>query len=183
MKIKRFACLAVMLAAAATIPALAAPGDIPTDIEGLWRYIMDTVEHGITHIGDKSMNAISEFLFGIVKFFGWMVVKIVDVVMSANLAASFTGPINNIQTVLKSSVFDSLFILAFCGAAFMLAQQIIKRSMQGALGEIGKVILIMALAIFVTTNSGAALAGNARQSEKNQTGNEKFETGIIASKS
>ena len=121
------------------------------------QYALDLEKTGVLDMLYASLNAIANGLFKIVINIGAIITTLFYQIMTLDVAKLFAGEINQIQQALKSSVFDSFFLLAFVGSAWMLLKKVSKRDITGIIMEISKVICILLLSTLVVTKSATVL--------------------------
>lgn len=121
-------------------------------------YYLDIEKTDIFEAGDHMLNQIANALFSIVRILGFAVAVFFYHVMVFDVSEVFSTEINSIQAALKSSIFDSFFILAFAASAWNLMKRLTKRDLAGLVTEIGKILCIFLMASFVVTHSATALS-------------------------
>lgn len=121
-------------------------------------YYLDIEKTDIFEAGDHMLNQIANALFSIVRILGFAVSVFFYHVMVFDVSEVFSTEINSIQSALKSSIFDSFFMLAFAASAWNLMKRVTKRDLAGLITEIGKILCIFLMASFVVTHSATALS-------------------------
>jgi hypothetical protein len=122
-------------------------------------YYLDIEETGLLESGDQILNNISNALFSVISTLGYLVTAFFYFAMDFDIAALFSQQIDGMQVALKSSIFDTFFILAFSGTAWALFKKLSKRDMAGLLVDIGKIFVIVLLSALVVTHSSKVLSG------------------------
>ncbi|WP_101698695.1 CD3337/EF1877 family mobilome membrane protein [Clostridium minihomine] len=176
MKFKKLFALLLLLCCLFTLPVYAAESekssvmDIPAfeQLEGEGKYIgkdyrenyyLDIEKTGLLEVGEKTFNQIANVLFSVITTLAYLVTTIFYFSMDLDISSLFAAQIDGIQAALKSSIFDTFFVLAFCGAAWALAKKLAKRDMVGIIIDTGKILTIILLSALVVTHSSAALSG------------------------
>lgn len=121
-------------------------------------YSLDIEKTGVFESGEKMLNNIANVFFSILRVFAHLVCSIFYFAMDFDITDILGNQIDSIQSSLKSSIFNPLFKLAFVGVAIILIKRMMKQDIAGILSEIGKVIAIVLLSIFVVNNSSTALS-------------------------
>lgn len=136
------------------------------DLTGEDRYIqyhdnyhLDIEKTGLLDAIDSAINGVANIILSLITALGFAVCNCFYFVLDFDLAALFAPQLDSIQTALKSSVFDTLFVLAFAASLFGLAKQLAKRNISGLLADLGKVLVIMVLSILVTQYSAVTISG------------------------
>lgn len=120
-------------------------------------YYLDIEKLGILDSGLAIMNDVANALFSIVSFLGYCIVAFFYFCFTFDIGELFGEQINAMQAILKSSIFDSFFILAFAFAAWELAKKLAKRNLNGMMIDGAKIVLILLLSSFVVRYSGTTL--------------------------
>ncbi len=75
-----------------------------------------------------------------------------------NLANYFGTEIDTIQSAMRSSFLEPLFLIGFSGSAIIIIKRMLKRDMIGMYGQILKVLGILVLSLFVVRESSTVIA-------------------------
>lgn len=121
-------------------------------------YSLDIEKTGVLEFGEKMLNNIANVFFSVLRVFAHLVCSIFYFSFDFDITDILGNQIDSIQSALKSSIFNPLFILAFVGVAIILIKRMLKQDIAGILSEMGKVIAIVLLSIFVVNNSSTALS-------------------------
>lgn len=121
-------------------------------------YTLDQEKLGTFDVGPAISDVVAEFLFFIIKKLAQVTVTIFYYCMDFDIASLFSSQLNAIQAALHETIFEPLFILAFCFTGIMLFKKYIKRDLAGAYGQMVRVILLVVLSILIVRNSAAVLS-------------------------
>lgn len=121
-------------------------------------YHLDMEKTEWTQIMYAFLNTLNNALLSIDCLVGQMTAMLFYWCMDFDIAALFATEINKIQQTLNSGVFKPLFRLGFCGIAFVIVKNMLRRDMMGIIGQLGKVIGILLLSIFLVSNSATVLS-------------------------
>lgn len=120
-------------------------------------YHLDIEETGILDTGHVVLNSIANILFYAIRNLAYLTVIVFYQAMNFDINDFFGDELNNIQSLMRNNVFDSVFLFAFCGSAFIIAKQFFKRDLMGSFGTIAKVVLIFLLSFLVVKHSADML--------------------------
>lgn len=163
----------VLVAGCCSAPAYAAADsigkvDAMEHLEGDSKYVaskyrdyyhLDIEETGLLDMVNNIFNSLANMLFSVITLLGALAVNIFYQAMAFDAGALFVDQLDAIQAALKSSVFDSFFVLALCGTFWILAKKLMRRDLAGMIVELGKVLFVVILSYFVVTNSAVVLSG------------------------
>lgn len=121
-------------------------------------YRLDIEDTNIFEAGDAMMNNIANALFSIITNLGLATTAFFYFTMQFDITKVFADQIDTIQTALKSSIFDTFFILAFSASAWGLFKRIAKKDMAGLFIDCAKIIIIFLLSAFIVTHSSDTLS-------------------------
>lgn len=121
-------------------------------------YRLDIEDTNIFEAGDAMMNNIANALFSIITNLGFATTAFFYFTMQFDITKVFAGQIDTIQTALKSSIFDTFFILAFSASAWGLFKRIAKKDMAGLFIDCAKIVIIFLLSAFIVTHSADTLS-------------------------
>lgn len=121
-------------------------------------YRLDIEDTNIFEAGDAMMNNIANALFSIITNLGFATTAFFYFTMQFDITKVFADQIDTIQTALKSSIFDTFFILAFSASAWGLFKRIAKKDMAGLFIDCAKIVIIFLLSAFIVTHSSDTLS-------------------------
>lgn len=108
--------------------------------------------------GSAGMNTTTNVIFTVEKVLSYATVSIFYFSMTFDIVDMFHDQIGEMQNALNEGVFKELWLLGFCGCAFIMVKKLLKRDMIGAYGQIFKVIGLMILSILVVQKSTMVLS-------------------------
>lgn len=121
-------------------------------------YDLDIEETNIFDTIDQFWNDAANGIFFLIRMLADVTVSAFYIVMDLDIADMFSGQIQGIQEALNNSIFEPLFLLAFCATAGMIILYLFRRNMVGILGELGKVLLVLVLSMLIVKESGPVLS-------------------------
>lgn len=131
------------------------------DISGIQSYecyYFDVEELGVLDAFYIALNSVGNLLWNAIKLLTKLVMMVLYVALSFDAGELLSPFISGIQTAIHDSIFETLFVLAFCGTAVILLKRMVKRDLMGAFGDIVKVVVIVVLSIALVKKSDSALS-------------------------
>ena len=122
-------------------------------------YHLDIEETGLLDAIDAAINGLANIILALITSLGYAVCNCFYFVLDFDLAALFSPQLDSIQSALKSSVFDALFILALAASLFGLAKQLARRNVSGLFADLAKILAILVLSVLVTRYSAVTISG------------------------
>ena len=127
-------------------------------VESYKCYYFDLEELGILDTFYTAINAVGNLVWNIIKLLTKLVMMIMYVALSFDAGEMLSPVISSIQSTMHESIFEPLFVLAFCGTAAILLKRMFVRDLMGAFGDIVKVVVIVVLSIALVKKSDSALS-------------------------
>lgn len=127
-------------------------------VESYKCYYFDIEELGILDTFYTAINAIGNLVWNIIKLLTKLVMMIMYVSLDFDAGEMLSPYISGIQSTIHDSLFEPLFVLAFCGTAIILLKRMFVRDLMGAFGDIIKVVVIVVLSIALVKKSDSALS-------------------------
>lgn len=121
-------------------------------------YVLDIEETGVLEIHWEALNGIANALFAAIRTVSYATVTLFYWALNFDIGEMFGGQINGIQQALKDTVFEPLLMLAIGACMATLLVKFMKRDAVGGIAEIGKIILVVVLSMFVVLKSDTALS-------------------------
>ncbi|MBP1578272.1 MAG: hypothetical protein J6C75_07310, partial [Oscillospiraceae bacterium] len=122
-------------------------------------YALDIEELGILDSGADMLNRVANLIFTGIATLGYAVSALFIHCFNFDISELLGNEINAIQSAMKSSIFDSFFILAFAFCAIEFLKKLMRRNISGLLSDFAKVLCIILLSYFVVSHSALALSG------------------------
>lgn len=122
-------------------------------------YFLDIEELGILDSGADILNRVANVIFSGIAALGYAVSALFIHCFNFDISELLGNEINAIQSAMKSSIFDTFFILAFAFAAIEFLKKLLQRNISGILGDFAKIMSIILLSYFVVSHSAIALSG------------------------
>lgn len=120
-------------------------------------YYFDLEELGILDTFYTAINAIGNLVWNIIKLLTKLVMMIMYVALSFDAGEKLSPVMSGIQSTMHESIFEPLFVLAFCGTAAILIKRMFVRDLMGAFGDIVKVVVIVVLSIALVKKSDISM--------------------------
>lgn len=127
------------------------------EMESYKCYYFDLEKLDILDTFYTAINAVGNLVWNIIKLLTKLVMMIMYVSLDFDAGRLLSPLISGIQGTLHDSLFEPLFVLAFCGTAVILLRRMFVRDLMGAFGDIVKVIVIVVLSIVLVNKSDSAL--------------------------
>lgn len=127
-------------------------------VESYKCYYFDLEELGILDTFYTAINAIGNLVWNIIKLLTKLVMMIMYVSLDFDAGEMLSPVMSGIQSTIHESIFEPLFVLAFCGTAIILLKRMFVRDLMGAFGDIVKVVVIVVLSIALVKKSDSALS-------------------------
>lgn len=127
-------------------------------VESYKCYYFDLEELGILDTFYTAINAVGNLVWNIIKLLTKLVMMIMYVALSFDAGEMLSPVMSGIQSTMHESIFEPLFVLAFCGTAAILLKRMFVRDLMGAFGDIVKVVVIVVLSIALVKKSDSALS-------------------------
>ncbi|WWR14705.1 hypothetical protein V1224_09325 [Lachnospiraceae bacterium JLR.KK008] len=121
-------------------------------------YVLDIEETGVLEIHWEALNGIANALFAAIRTISYATVTLFYWALNFDIGEMFGGQINGIQQALKDTVFEPLLMLAIGACMATLLVKFAKRDAVGGIAEIGKILLVVVLSMFVVLKSDSALS-------------------------
>lgn len=121
-------------------------------------YYIDLENQDMFKRGFEILNEITNSLFNDICFTGEVTTLLFYYCIKFDLSDLFANQINDIQSSLNNGVFQPLFYLGFCGVAFVIIKNLIRRNVIGIIGQIGKIIGIWVLSMLLVGHSSTVLS-------------------------
>ncbi|MDE6529456.1 MAG: hypothetical protein K2K96_01635 [Lachnospiraceae bacterium] len=127
-------------------------------VESYKCYYFDLEELGILDTFYTAINAVGNLVWNIIKLLTKLVMMIMYVSLDFDAGEMLSPVMSGIQSTIHESIFEPLFVLAFCGTAVILLKRMFVRDLMGAFGDIVKVVVIVVLSIALVKKSDSALS-------------------------
>ena len=121
-------------------------------------YTLDLGETGVMDAVWVGINSIANVIFFAVRMLGYVVAALFFWSLKFDIGDFFGSQINGMQQVLHDSIYEPLLIAVFGACFCTLLKKFWKRDMAGSAAIIGKIILSVALSMFVVMKSDTALS-------------------------
>lgn len=121
-------------------------------------YTLDLGETGVMDAVWVGINSIANVIFFAVRMLGYVVAALFFWSLKFDIGNFFGSQINGMQQVLHDSIYEPLLIAVFGACFCTLLKKFWKRDMAGSAAIIGKIILSVALSMFVVMKSDTALS-------------------------
>lgn len=121
-------------------------------------YTLDLGETGVMDAVWVGINSIANVIFFAVRMLGYVVAALFFWSLKFDIGNFFGSQINGMQQVLHDSIYEPLLLAVFGACFCTLLKKFWKRDMAGSAAIIGKIILSVALSMFVVMKSDTALS-------------------------
>lgn len=130
----------------------------PGGIESYKCYYFDLEKLDILDTFYTAINAVANLVWNIIKLLTKLVMMIMYVSLNFDAGELLSPYLSGIQSTIHDSLFEPLFVLAFCGMAVILLKRMFVRDLMGAFGDIVKVVVIVVLSVALVEKSDSALS-------------------------
>ncbi len=121
-------------------------------------YYFDLEKLDILDTFYKAINAVGNLIWDIIKLLTKLLMMYMYAVLKFDASELLSPYISGIQSAFHESIFETLFVLMFCGTAVILLKRMFVRDLMGAFGDIVKVVVIVVLSIALVKKSDSAVS-------------------------
>ena len=168
-KLKRLVILALALTLAMALLCTGVNAAVVTglkDIPGDGQYMSDTyVENyaidseklGLLDSFEKIGLGVVNVLFSLCRYIVFLGLRVFRFALTLNVATLAGGKLDEIQTAMKNTIFEPMWIVAFIGVAAAMVRKFARRNFTGILSDIAKVVVIYMFVTLLATHTSEVL--------------------------